>query len=373
MKFCIEENNFPKKIIVGAGSLLNNGLCLEKKKALVIVDEFLLSSDSIKKFIKFFKEVSIYTEIKREPTSDDVAQVLKFMGDNRYDIVVGIGGGSVLDVSKLVASLYGNNICLQKAFGKNTIAKRYIELLMVPTTSGTGSEATPNSIIIDSTDNVKKAVIGNVLIPDIVILDAELTVTLPPSLTASTGIDAFCHCLESLISKNATPISESYSYQGIRLIGKYLKRAIETPDDVEAREKILLGSFLGGAALTLAGTTAVHALAYPLGKRGVPHGVANSVLLPWVLEHNLASCEEKLESIIPYLENDKLKCAKDVVEYIKKYLVDIPVPRDMEKYGITLACLEELSSEAMDQTRLLNNNPCDVNKEDAAKIYGHIL
>lgn len=377
MSFFKINNYFPQEIIFGPASISKIGaeyLDLGSKNVLIITDQGLLATGIVDRVTRFLKRADVYSKLSGEPTSDAVEDALRFSKQKDYDLVIGIGGGSAMDTAKVVATLNKQSLTVTDAFGRDLVGARKVGLGLIPTTAGTGSEATPNSIFIDSRDGVKQAVISRELIPDWVVLDPDLTVTLPPAITASTGMDALCHCIESLLSVNSSDISAAYSYHGVKLLCGNIRRVVCRGDDVEARGKMLLGSFFGGLALTLAGTTAVHALSYPLGKRGVPHGIANGMLLPKVLEYNLPYCKEKLDSLAPYIKCDKpLKGAADVVECVAMYLEQFPIPKSLDEVGIGEDTIPELAKEALLQKRLLNNNPIRLSLEEILKIYKAIL
>lgn len=370
----IINSNFPVHVIYGPGATSRIEWDLDAKKVLIITDRGLLQTENISKIIRMFPKADVYGEIAGEPTSAMVDEALRVCRRHNYDLVVGLGGGSALDTAKVVASLLKSSVNVAEVFGKDLLGPRSVRLGLIPTTAGTGSEATPNSIFKDSADGVKKAVISHELIPDWVVLDPEMTRSLSAKLTASTGIDAFCHCIESALSVNANGISVAYSYQGMNLLSKNIRQAVENGSDLEARGAMLLGSFFGGAALTIAGTTAVHALSYPLGKRGIPHGVANAMLLPWILDYNRPVCEAQLMELTPYLHGTKpLRTAADIVDLAFDYVLTLPVPKTLEEVGIDAESLPELAREAMEQTRLLNNNPRSMNQSEAEAIYQKFL
>lgn len=339
-------------------------------RVLIVTDRGVAATGNVAKVAGLFEEAVVYQELEGEPSTDAAQAAVDFCRRGRFELVIGIGGGSTLDTAKVVAALNGQSLSVTEALGRDQVGPRTTGLGLIPTTAGTGSEATPNSIFLDSLDGVKKAVISKELIPDWVILDPGLTVSLPATITASTGMDALCHCIESLLSVNANPISAAYSYQGVKLLSHHIWRAVENGADLSARGNMLLGSFLGGLALTQAGTTAVHALAYPLGKRGVPHGVANGLLLGKVLEYNLPDCQTKMASLAAVLENgEHLRSAAEVVAEIAGYVHRLPVPKSLKEVGINEASLPELAAEAMEQERLMANNPKALKLEEVCAIY----
>ncbi|TCL70036.1 alcohol dehydrogenase class IV [Hydrogenispora ethanolica] len=374
MDFYLINNAFPAQVMVGAGALARLEWDREAGKVLIITDRGLLHTENIAKITRLFPKADIYGELSGEPTSAMVDAALEFSRRSRYDLVIGLGGGSALDTAKVVAALHGSRETVAEVFGKDLLGPRRTRMGLIPTTAGTGSEATPNSIVKDSADGVKKAVISKELIPDWVVLDAELTLSLPAAITASTGMDALCHCVESALSVHANPFSLAYSYHGIKLLSENIEAAVADGADLEVRGAMLLGSFLGGLALTIAGTTAVHALSYPLGKRGVPHGVANGMLLPWILEYNLPACAERLMALAPYLQSVKpLESAADIVDLTFEYVHTLPVPQTLDEVGIEAECLPELAAEAMKQERLLANNPRPLTAVDALALYRKLL
>lgn len=368
------KNYFPADVLYGPGTVARIGWDLEAKKVLIITDCGLLKTDNITKIRKVFPQADVYGEIAGEPTSAMVEAALQYGRRGAYDLIIGIGGGSTLDTAKIVATLLQNQAVVTDVFGKDRLRPRQTRLGLIPTTAGTGSEASLNSIIKDSNDGIKKAVASRELIPDWVVLDPELTLSLPAPLTASTGMDALCHCIESALSVKATAISVIYSYHGMKLLSRNIRRVVVDGTDLEARGAMLLGSFLGGVAITMAGTTAVHALSYPLGKRNVPHGVANGMLLPWILEYNLLTSKEKMMELALYLHSLKqLSTAEEIVDLIMELVATLPVPKTLEEVGIGEDCLPELAAEAMEQERLLVNNSRAMTQSAAEAIYRKIL
>ena len=349
---------------------------IDHKKILIVTDRILLATgmiDVIKKSLP--ADTLVYGELSGEPRSDDVEKAVEFCRRGEFNLVIGIGGGSVLDTAKVIAVLANNRVTVVEAYCKENVPNREVPLALIPTTAGTGSEATPNALIFDSASGNKEAIISRHLIPDWVFLDPELTLNLPPRIAAATGMDALCHCLESYISVNGNPISEAYAYEGLKLIGANLDQVGETKSSPEVRGKMLLGSFCGGLALTIAGTTAVHALSYPLGKRGVAHGVANGMLLPWVLQYNLASIIEKLNHVAGLFtaSGKAADNSEELVALIFAYVKNLPIPKRLSEVGISAEVIPQLAREAICNERLLKNNPRPVACEDAEKIYRLVL
>lgn len=358
------KNHLPGEILMGQGALNALGAKLPEGKALIVTDKGLLSTGIVERVSRSIPIFEVFSDINAEPTTEDLDRALLAARGAGYASVVGVGGGSALDVAKAVAALKDTNWSAAKALGNHPELIRNGYFAAIPTTAGTGSEATLNSIFIDSSDGVKKALISPACLPDTAVLDPELTISLPASITASTGVDALCHCVESLISVNANPFSEIWSRRGIALIERYLRCAVEQPEDLNARYQMLVASFCGGAALAVAGTVAVHALAYPLGKRGIPHGVANSMLFLEVMKFNLNSCAEKLLSL-----SKTETTAQQVLDRMGSLVRSLPIPFTVREYHIDEGDLDALAEEAMQQTRLLNNNPVQMNQRQARAIY----
>ncbi len=372
-------SQFPQTVFYGAGAAEKIEEILGRsgpKKVLIITDKFLMDSSMVKTFMKSFADApAVYGEITGEPTSEEVEKAVQFCREGNFTLVIGIGGGSVLDTAKVVAVLGKTPTHVNEVYGNGRLKPREIGLALIPTTAGTGSEATPNSLIFDSVTGNKEAIIGREMIPDWVILDPVLTVALPSKVTAATGLDALCHCIESYFSVNSNPVSEGYSYEGLKLLGGNLARVLEGPGNLEVRGEMLLGSFFGGLALTIAGTTAVHALSYPLGKRGVAHGVANGMLLPKVLQYYYPNIENQLNQVCHLFVN-KGKTAhnsRELLDFIAGYVAEFPVPKTLAEVKISSNEIPVLAEEAMRNERLIRNNPGPVLIEDAEKIYRMIV
>lgn len=368
-------NNLPKRIIIGVGGVEKIAEELRDKKTLVVTDKGLLKTGLVDRLTSRLPRFDLFSDISAEPTTDDVDRMMSIVNSGKYDAIISIGGGSALDMAKAATALDSSVFSAREALGAPDLRapgtrERDVPpyLVAIPTTAGTGSESTLNAIFIDSGDGVKRAVISPLCLPRVAVLDPEFSLSLPASLTASTGTDALCHCVESLISVKANPISETYSRRGIQLIEQNLTTAVNSPGDLKARENMLVASFWGGAALTLAGTNAIHALAYPLGKRGVPHGIANSMLFMPVMEFNLDACAETMIS----LAVEEITAAQ-VLQRFGRMLAPLPIPRDLADFGIAKSELGGLAAEAIEQTRLLGNNPKILTEQDAKNIYAQLF
>lgn len=237
------------------------------------------------------------TTIVQEPSFSDFEQLMVQVSAFDPDLVIGIGGGSVLDVAKLAAAQLGNEQQLSDYVGIGLLKGRERKLICVPATSGTGSEASPNAILVDGAGQ-KKGIISPYLVPDIVYVDPLLTISVPPAITAATGIDALTHCMEAYTNKFAQPFIDMMAFEGMRLIAQYIETAVKDGSNAEAREKVAMGSLLGGICLGPVNTAGVHALSYPLGSLfHLAHGLSNALLLPYIMEYNIPAATKKYAEV----------------------------------------------------------------------------
>jgi len=325
-------------------------------------------------------EALIVRDVQPEPTIENVESVYREQIEPfAPDAVLSIGGGSVLDAAKLFAVRLTNQQPLREWLGIDLIPTPGVPLILVPTTAGTGSEVTPNAIVTLPDEELKVGIVSRHLLPQLVILDATLTVDLPKPITAATGMDAFIHSLESYISTKANPISDMFAMESMRLIGANLVEAYENGHSLKAREAMLLGSMYGGLALTAAGTAAVHALAYPLGGMfNITHGVANSMLLPHVMAFNLDAVVDRLANVARALEiaqhGDSDESAADkLLARIHEWTAAIAIPQDLRVFGVSVDHLDALAVAASKVKRLLGNNPKPLSLDDIKAIYSRLL
>lgn len=311
--------------------------------------------------------------IVNEPTFAEFEVLLERVRAFGADCVVGIGGGSVLDVAKLLAAQQKNGQATAEIVGSGNLAGRETGLICLPTTSGTGSEVSPNALFT-SGDGAKVGVISPHLVPDGAYVCPELTVSVPPAVTAATGIDALTHCIEAYANNFAHPMVDVLALEGIALIARNLARACRDGADLEARTKVALGSVYGGMCLGPVNTAAVHALAYPLGTRfHVPHGLSNALLLPAVMEFNLPGVAAKYAAVARAVgaeggESDE-RTAANGIGRIRELLAEIGIPGGLGAANIPRDAIGDLAEGAVAVQRLLRNNPREVRLEDARSIY----
>jgi alcohol dehydrogenase class IV len=368
----------PNKLVLGCGALAECKRDLMERRFRRIL---LVTAPPIAKLAAPLAElpgVVVYDRIDREPTFAMFEQLLAEAQKVRPEAVVGLGGGSVLDVAKLVAALADGRQQIGDVLGIGRLAGRSAFLACLPTTSGTGSEVSPNAILLDTTDRLKKAVISPHLVPDASYMDPELAVGMPPAVTASSGMDALTHCIECYANRAAHPAVDLYALEGIRLIGASLERAVVHGEDLSAREAMMRASLYGGLCLGPVNTGGVHALAYPLGGEfEIPHGVSNAVLLPYVLEFNLPAMPERYAEIavalgVPRLA-DPVATARAGIERIRQLIRACGLPATLSELGVPESAIPRMVESAMTVTRLLKNNPREITPEDAERIYRSAL
>ncbi|RQS33936.1 iron-containing alcohol dehydrogenase [Burkholderia sp. Bp8990] len=325
-------------------------------------------------------DVRIIRGVEPEPTIGNVETVFnEQIAPFAPQAILSIGGGSVLDAAKLFAVRLTNDEPLRNWLGIDLIKRPGVPMILVPTTAGTGSEVTPNAIVTLPDESLKVGIVSRHLLPQIVILDAELTLGLPKPITAATGMDAFVHALESYISTKANPISDMYAMESMRLIGSNIVEAYENGQSLKAREGMMLGSMYGGLALTAAGTAAVHALAYPLGGMfNVTHGVANAMLLPHVMAFNLDAIEGRLSNVARALDlvakaDTDADAARKLIDKMEEWTAAVDIPQDLRKFGVSEEHLDALAVAASKVKRLLGNNPKALTLDDMKSIYRRLL
>ncbi|PAF18585.1 alcohol dehydrogenase [Terribacillus saccharophilus] len=361
-------------------SLLN----LPVKQALLITQPALVDTGAAEKVEQALGAVGITvdrtTDVEPEPTLENIERVFsETVGVKDYDVLIGLGGGSILDTTKLLSVLKTNDTALEHLLGTDLVEKAGTPTILIPTTSGTGAEVTPNAIVTLPEQELKIGVVSRHLLPNLVLIDPTLTTGLPKPITAATGMDAFTHALESYISNKANPISDMFALESIRLITANIVTAYQDGADLDAREKMLIGSMYGGMALTAAGTAAVHAMAYPLGgKYKIAHGVANSMLLPHVTQFNMDAMVDRLASVAEPMGIDAKhlsseEAAQAVVDKIKELTTVLEIPQDLREYGVEEDSIESMAVAALEVKRLMDNNPKTLDKEDVKSIYRKLL
>ncbi|KZK88351.1 1,3-propanediol dehydrogenase [Pseudovibrio sp. Ad46] len=354
------------------------------KRVFLVSDKGLMKAGLVEPVITQLEaagiDVTLFDDVVADPPEAIVLHAAELAKAADVDSVIGLGGGSSLDVAKLVALLVGGGEQLADIYGVGMAKGKRLPLILIPTTAGTGSEVTPISIITTG-EAEKKGVVSPSLLPDVALLDADLTVGLPPHVTAATGIDAMVHAIEAYTSTSANnnPVSKVLAQEALRLLGANIEKAVNTPLDKEARSNMLLGSMLAGQAFANSPVAAVHALAYPIGGIfHVPHGVSNALVLPHVMRFNLPTCAQAYAELAPLVFPELSEIPADnrggvFADRLAELSKVLGVEATLREVGIGEQDVVKLASEAMKQTRLLVNNPREVDEDSALKIYQQAL
>lgn len=374
------------RLIIGPGSI--NQLPeeigrLNGKRVVLVTDPGLVQSGIVFKveeaLIKVGLSVHRFDDVEPDPRYETAVYAAERAKEVKGDLVIGIGGGSALDIAKVSSILVTNSEPVNAYFGIDLVPNRGLPLLLVPTTAGTGSEVTPIAILSDHHEKLKKGIVSPYLIPATAVLDAELTVGLPPSVTAATGMDALIHAVEAYTSKNANRFTDLLAIEAMTMLFRNIRAAFAKGTDIEARAMMLEGSLLAGKAFANAGVTAVHAFAYPIGAEfHIPHGVANSMMLAPVMKFNMVGNLPKFARMARVFDDEKdalseEQAAKYAVEALKNLASDLNIPSRLSDFGIKEQDIPMLAEGVMKVTRLLANNPRELALDDAIEIYRKVL
>ncbi len=320
--------------------------------------------------------IELFTDVQADPPEKVVLEAAATARAANVDGVLGLGGGSSMDVAKLVAALSASEQPLSQMYGIGNISGARLPLIQVPTTAGTGSEVTPIAIITTG-ETTKTGVVSKQLLPDYAVLDAELTLGLPPAITAATGVDAMVHAIEAYTSRHKkNAYSDMLAQQALRLLSANVREVVHNGENLETRASMLLGSLMAGQAFANAPVAAVHALAYPLGGHfHIPHGLSNSLVLPHVLRYNAPDAGDYYAQLLPCIAiegttgGSTTAKTQRFIDEINTLIKDVELPQTLREMKITEADLTMLAEDAMLQQRLLVNNPRDVAYEDALAMY----
>ena len=375
----------PTKVHFGQGKVKKVGKIAKKygEKALVVTGRTsarklgfleLIEKELKKEGVKF----SFFEKIEPNPSIDTVKKGAEFFKQERCDMIIALGGGSSLDAAKVIGIMVKNPAPLSSYFGKNKVKEEIPPLIAIPTTSGTGSEVTPYAVITDTeNDHVKKVIADPHLFPKEALLDPELTITLPPSVTSDTGIDALSHAVESYLSKKSFPLSQTIALEAIRIIGIYLPRAVKRPDDLEARTYLMYASLLAGMVIAQTGATILHTMGYPLTSNfNIPHGRVNGILLPPFWEKSFSGEPEKFSKVVAsLLEGIENSQAKDPVKsalFIKEFLHKAGLPKN-PNINIKEEELSRFAHEIIKNKEKIAVSPKELNFEEILDIYKKAL
>lgn len=358
------------------GALLSEAF--DERNILIVTDRPLRSSGTLNAAIQSVSDAGfnaqIFDEVVADPPESVIFSCLEQLKRTRCQLVLGIGGGSSLDVAKIVAVLAVTDQPLSEMYGIGKVRGNRLPLVLVPTTSGTGSEVT-NISILTTGETTKLGIVAPQLFADVVVLDAELTVGLPANHTAATGIDAMVHAIEAYTSRHKkNPLSDALAKEALRILAQNIVAVCADGTNRTPREQMLLGAMLAGQAFTNAPVAAVHALAYPLGGHyHIPHGLSNALMLGPVLRFNMKAAAELYSQLADVLgiavSGNVVARAEAFVEYLETLMVQTAAPRRLRDVGVDVSDLPMLAADAMKQERLLRNNPVDLTQSDALAIY----
>lgn len=351
-------------------------------RALIVTDAGFLRTGLIDAPMRDLEQhnltVKIYSDVVADPPEHVVLSAVEFARQHEIDIVIGFGGGSSMDVAKLIAVLTDSGQALSQAYGIGNVTGVRLPLVQVPTTAGTGSEVT-NIAIVTTGETTKMGVVAPQLYADLAVLDAELTLGLPPLVTAATGIDAMVHAIEAFTSKHKkNPMSDMLARQALSLLSSNLVTACEDGGNLRARQAMLLGAYFAGQAFSNSPVAAVHALAYPIGGLfHVPHGLSNSLVLPHVLRFNMPEAvdhyAEMAGIVAPEAGGSVEARAEALIAAMQQIAKLTGIETTLRQVGVTEADLDRMADDAMKQTRLLGNNPRALTRADARAIYAAAL
>ncbi len=374
------------RIVMGAGSL--NKLSEEVKrlggkKVMIITDPGIVNAGMINGIESMLTSSSLewklFDSVEPDPKYELAIEAAKAVKDAGADSIIGIGGGSSLDIAKIASILVTNTDPIGAYFGIDLVPKAGLPMILIPTTAGTGSEVTPIAILSDHHEKLKKGIVSPYLFPNCAILDCELTLGLPDHVTAATGMDALIHAIESYTSKNASNITDMLAIEAMTLIFENIRTAYSDGSNLEARAKMLEGSMLAGMAFANAGVTAVHAFAYPIGAEfHIPHGLANSIMLAPVMEFNMLGNLSKFASMAQIFgesveELSDRDAAETTIEVISILSEDLKMTARLSDFGVKEDDVPGLAAGVLKVTRLLANNPRLLKQEDAEEIYRQVL
>ena len=367
-------------IISGAGAISALKPVLAGKKSILLVTDANVGKLEATKRIQHLLgentvDVRIVDSVPAEPSQHDVAQIVAQLAGAQPEMVVGIGGGSVLDVAKLLSVLLHPASPSLNALIDGEKPRLRLASLLIPATAGTGSEATPNAILAIPERNTKVGIISPVLLPDFVALLPELTTSMPAAIAASTGIDALCHLLECFTSTVANPVSDNAALIGLYKLVRNIERSVTHPQDLTAKLEMLWASYYGGVAINHAGTHLVHALSYPLGGTWhLPHGVANAILLAPCMQVVRPYAVDKFAQVWDLIPDADLTLNNEqkshaLVRWLAQLVKRLALPDNLAALGVPPESIETLSAAALEVKRLMNNAPCSVNQDEVQAIY----
>ena len=377
----------PREIFSGEDALENlktillaNGV----KKAAVFTDKGIQSAGLLDFPMDRIRaagvESVILDDLPPEPTYSQVQALADAYTASGADFIIAVGGGSVMDTAKLSSILSTGEYTMQDLLDTPSLGRKHVKTLMIPTTAGTGAEATPNAIVAVPEKELKVGIVNGQMVADYVILDAVMIKKLPRKIAAATGVDALCHAIECWTSNKSNPFSGLFAMEALDLILNHIEPACDDSEAMDAKNKMQIASFLAGVAIAASGTTAVHALSYPLGgKYHIAHGVSNAILLVPVMKFNEPVCREKFAQAYDRCVHGAHTCetaekkSAYMIQWMEEIVKHLEIPASLKEFGVPTEDLEDLVKSGMEVTRLLANNMREVTPDDARSIYWQIL
>lgn len=374
----------PARVFGGNGSLAEiENIVHGKSKIAVFTDKGIEGAGLLELPLGYIRKAGatsiVLDELPTEPTYVQAQEIIEQFRETGAEMIIAIGGGSVMDIAKLASIAATDDYTVKDMLDQPLLGKKQIETVLIPTTAGTGSEATPNSIVAVPEKELKVGIVNPEMMADAVILDSVMIKRLPMKIAAATGIDALAHAIECFTSNKANPFSNLFAMEALKLIFGNIEKACTDPEAMQEKDNMLIAAFYGGVAITASGTTGVHALSYPLGgKYHIAHGVANAMLLAPVMRFNKDACLDEFEQIYDAVmpaapQMGKEEKADAVLERMEQIIRSLRIPQSLAEFHVQKGELEALVEAGMQVTRLLDNNRKKITSEDARKIYQEIL
>jgi alcohol dehydrogenase class IV len=372
----------PHLILAGIGASERLGQEVKgigAKRVLLVTDKGVIESGVAGKIQEQLKKegmtIGVFKDVSPDPDIANAEICIEMAKKEKFELIVGLGGGSPMDIASITSVMLTNPGTVYDYFGINLVKNPGVPTILIPTTAGTGAEVTPNAILTDTKEKLKKAIVSPYILPRMAIVDPLLTLSMPPSVTSSSGIDALTHAIESYTSNNATILTDLFAKEAIVMIGRSLRTAVANGNNLEARYDMSIGSLYAGISLANAGVTAVHALAYPLGGQfNIPHGIANGLLLPYVMEFNVLGDIPKFAQVAKLLGErvnhlSLLDQAYHSAKAVKSLYQDLKIPQSLKELNVPKEAIPKMAQAAINVTRLMANNPRKMTVEDVEKIY----
>ena len=388
------------EMVFGSNAVRRLGEKLDKNNlgsVILCTDPGVSRAGLLEPAVESLKESDIAYEVfeqgEPEPSVEIVNKAYEWAKNKKYDGIIGLGGGSSIDLAKALAVMLSFGGPVEQYFGEGKLPDKPKPIIAIPTTAGTGSSVTSASVLTDTKANLKIGISDNRLRPSLALVDPLLTLTCPPYLTACTGIDVLAHAIEAytaisyqylplspeeeqtVIYHGANPLADNLALQAISLVGQNLRLAVDQGSNIEARTNMALANIAAGMAFSNAGVTAVHAMAYPLGAYShAPHGLVNGLLLPHVLEYNLPVCTPQLAQAARCLGQQtqglsEREAAMKTITAIRELIKDIGLPSKMREIGIKEEHLRPMAEATLKVTRLLRSNPRKISADDLENIF----